>query len=250
VGAFYDVASRLFEVGFAALGLDLRVTGLEHIPTSGPAILAANHVGYLDFAFVMLAPPRPRRTVRYLARGDLFDRPLTGRALRALGQVPVEEHRDLSGTLAAARRLLEAGELVGLHPEATVNPTFLPIRGKSGAVRLAQATGAPIVPVGLWGTQRLLTKWRDPVWPGRGLPIDVRYGAPLHPEPGPAAPWTRTLMARITALVETSIRTEGAPAGAWWVPAAHGGAAPTLAEVEARLAAQVTERRQRVHRIS
>jgi 1-acyl-sn-glycerol-3-phosphate acyltransferase len=246
MGILYRSTSRLFEIGFRAVGVDVHVEGVEHLPLQGPAIVASNHVGYLDFAFVMLAPPRPRREVRFLARGDLFERPAVGRLLRALGQVPVDEHGDPEGTLRRARELLEAGELVGLHPEGTVNPTFLPLRGKSGAIRLAQQTGVPIVPASVWGTQRLLTKWRPPAWPERGIPIQVRYGAPYMPPPvgevtGAAA--TRELMGRITELVERSIATESAPPGSWWVPAERGGGAPRLADVEAGLQAQIEERR-------
>jgi len=244
----YRNVSRLFEVGFRAVGVDLQVEGLEHLPTEGPAILASNHVGYLDFAFVMLAPPRPRREVHFLARGDLFERRGVGPMLRALGQIPVDAHGDPAGALNRARAALDAGALVGLHPEGTVNPTFFPLRGKSGAVRLAQQTGVPIIPTSVWGTQRLLTKWRPPAWPERGIPIQVRYGAPYTPPPadrstGAAA--TRELMGRITALVERSIVTESAPAGSWWVPAQHGGSAPRLADVTDRLSEQADERRTR-----
>jgi 1-acyl-sn-glycerol-3-phosphate acyltransferase len=243
VGAFYGVVSRGFELGFRAARIDLRVDGLEHLPAGGSGIVAANHIGYLDFAFVMLGPPRPRREVRFLARGDLFERPLVGAALRSLGQIPVHEHRDPAAAMASAEQVLAAGGLVGLHPEATVNPTFLPIRAKSGAVRLAQRTGAPLIPCAVWGSQRLLTKWRPARWPDRGIPVRVRYGAPFTPPAGPAAVGNRELMARITTLVTELVAEEGAPAGSWWVPAELGGGAPRLADVTARLEGQVRERR-------
>jgi len=244
----YRVAASAFEAGFRVLGLRPQVIGAEHLPVTGPAIIASNHVGYLDFAFVMLAPPRPRREMRFLARGDLFERRFVGAALRGLGQIPVDEHGDPAATLRAAREALERGELVGLHPEGTVNPTFLPLRGKSGAVRLALATGAPIIPCAVWGSQRLLTKWRDPVWPGRHLPVQVRYDAPFRPDDRPASVLTRELTARITALVAACVRAEDAPAGSWWVPAEFGGGAPRMADIEARLNEQVEERRARADR--
>jgi 1-acyl-sn-glycerol-3-phosphate acyltransferase len=244
----YQAASRAFEVGFRVLGLRPQVHGLEHLPVTGPAIIASNHVGYLDFAFVMLGPPRPRREVRFLARGDLFERPLTGAALRTLRQIPVDAHGDPAATLRFARAALERGELVGLHPEGTVNPTFLPLRGRSGAIRLALQTGAPIIPTAVWGSQRLLTKWRDPSWPGRGIPVQVRYGAPYVPGEGQPAALTRDLIERITSLVETCVQNEAAPAGSWWVPAAWGGGAPRLADVAARLQAQEAERQERAQR--
>jgi 1-acyl-sn-glycerol-3-phosphate acyltransferase len=248
VGALYSVTSRLFELGFRVAGIDLAVEGAEHVPSEGPAIIASNHVGYVDFAFVMLGPPRPRREMAFLARADLFERRLVGSALHALGQIPVDAHGDPAAAMRAAVERLEQGGLVGLHPEGTINPAFLPVRGRSGAVRLAQLTGAPIVPAAVWGSQRLLTKWRPAAWPERGIPVRVAYGAPFHPasrQESSAAEATRDLIGRIGVLVDRLIAEEGAPAGAWWVPAARGGGAPRPEEVAARLEAQVRERRER-----
>jgi len=243
MGLLYSSVSRVFEASFRLTGIDLTVEGDEHLPPTGPAIVASNHIGYLDFAFVMLAPPRPRREMAFLARGDLFERRFTGRVLQALGQIPVDEHGDPQATLRAARAHLERGGILGLHPEGTVNPTFFPIRGKSGAIRLSQQTGAPIVPTSVWGSQRLLTKWRPASWPERGISVRVTYGEPYLPPSGPASGSTRELMGRITELVDRAISEEAAAPGAWWVPASHGGSAPRLAEVDARLDAQVEERR-------
>ncbi len=245
MGALYSAASRAFELGFRIAGIDLQVQGAEHIPSHGPVIVASNHVGYVDFAFVMLGPPRPRREMAFLARADLFERRLVGSALHALGQIPVDAHGDPTAALRAAVDRLEAGGVVGLHPEGTINPAFLPVRGRSGAVRLAQMTGAPIVPSAVWGSQRLLTKWRPAAWPERGIPVRVRYGEPFRPPAGPAAEPTSELMVRIAALVDHLIAEEDAPLGAWWVPAARGGGAPDPAEVAVRLEAQAKERRER-----
>ena len=245
VGAVYSSVARLFELGFRVTGVERRVDGLGHLPASGPAIIASNHVGYVDYAFVMLGPPRPRREVAFLARSDFFEQPLIGTALRALRQIPVDAHGDPAGALRAAVSHLEAGGIVGLHPEGTINPSFLPLKGRTGAVRLAQLTGAPIVPTAVWGSQRLLTKWRPPAWPERRIPVRVIYGEPYHPGEGRPAALTLDLMARIRALVKQAIRDEGAPPGSWWVPAAHGGSAPDPEEVAARLAEQARERRER-----
>jgi 1-acyl-sn-glycerol-3-phosphate acyltransferase len=248
MGALYSATSRLFELGFRIVGVDLRVEGAEHVPATGPAIVASNHVGYVDYAFVMLGPPRPRREMAFLARADLFEQRLVGTALRALGQIPVDAHGDPAAAMRAAVDLLGAGGIVGLHPEGTINPAFLPVRGRSGAVRLAQLTGAPIVPAAVWGSQRLLTKWRPAAWPERGIPVRVIYGAPYHPpaaEEAPVSEATRDLIARIRALVDRAIADEGAPPGSWWVPAERGGSAPRQEEVSARLEAQARERRER-----
>ena len=245
VGTFYSFAARLFELGFRVTGIERHVDGVEHLPVDGPAIVASNHVGYLDFCFVMLGPPRPRREMAFLAKAELFERRLVGTALHALGQIPVDAHRDPAAAMRSAVERLEAGGIVGLHPEGTINPAFLPMRGRSGAVRLARLTGAPIVPTAVWGSQRLLTKWRPAAWPERRIPVRVRYGAPYLPTEGTPSEATRDLMARIGTLVDELIAEEAAPSGAWWVPAARGGGAPGEEEVRARLEAQREERRAR-----
>jgi len=248
MGALYSATSRLFELGFRLAGVDLQVEGVEHLPAEGPPIVASNHVGYVDYAFVMLGPLRPRREMAFLARADLFEKRLVGAALHALGQIPVDAHGDPAAAMRSAVDRLAAGGIVGLHPEGTINPAFLPVRGRSGAVRLAQLTGAPIVPTAVWGSQRLLTKWRPATWPERGIPVRVLYGAPYHPrtpEGTSVSEATRDLMARIGELVDRAIAAEAAPAGSWWVPAARGGSAPRPEEVRARLEAQARERRER-----
>jgi 1-acyl-sn-glycerol-3-phosphate acyltransferase len=246
VTTVYSVGSRLFEVGFRLLGLHRRVVGLEHIPRSGPAIIASNHIGYLDFAFVMLAPPRPRREVRFLARAEFFERPVMGFLLRQLGQIPVDVHGDAPAAVTTAAEALARGELVGLHPEGTISPSFVPRRAKSGAIRLADATGAPIIPTAVWGSQRLLTKGRPPSLT-RGVAIEVHYGPPFVPTARTAAGRTQELMARIGELLAGAQRAypqrPGPPPDDWWLPAHLGGSAPTPEEAEARIQAQTAERR-------
>jgi 1-acyl-sn-glycerol-3-phosphate acyltransferase len=247
VSALYRFGSALFLGGFRALGVDLRVTGHEHIPTTGPAVLASNHIGYLDFAFVMLGPPAPRREVRFLARDDFFRNPVTGFLLRRLGQIPVDVHGDALQAAAAAQAVLEDGEVVGLHPEGTISPSFVPRRAKSGVVRLADSVEAPIVPVALWGSQRLLTKGR-PARPTRGATVVVRYGEAFRPSARTAMLRTQEVMERIGAeLVRAQAaypQRPGPPPDDWWQPAHLGGSAPTPEEAEAAIRAQNEARRQ------
>lgn len=246
MGALYAFGSGVVEYAIRAAGVDWRVDGLEHLPSAGPAVVASNHISYLDFAFVMLSAPRPRREMRFLARADLFDGRFLGWFLRGVGQVPVDRDRDPLGALRNARELLDRGELVGIHPEGTISPSFVPReRAATGAVRLAEAADVPIVPCAVWGSQRLLTKWRPARVPPRGLPVRVRYGAPWRPPDGDPAERTAALMRRITELL-TELQAEDAlEPGAWWVPAHLGGTAPTPEEAEARLAKQRAERRAR-----
>ena len=248
--AIYSFGSRLFELGFRALSIDLRSRGHENIPAHGPAILASNHIGYLDFCFVMLAPPRPRREVRFLARNEFFEKPVVGTLLRQLGQIPVDVHGDARASATAAQEVLERGELVGVHPEGTISPSFVPRRAKSGTIRLAEAAGVPIVPVALWGSQRLLTKWREPR-PQRGVVVSVTYGEPYEPEGRTAMARTTDLMARIANLLSEAQASypqrPGPPPDDWWVPKHLGGSALSPEEAEARIELQMADRRARRH---
>jgi 1-acyl-sn-glycerol-3-phosphate acyltransferase len=247
VGRLYSVGSRAFELAFRAWAVDLRVTGVEHLPNTGPAVIASNHISYLDFAFVMLAPPRPRREIRFLARKEFFDKPVIGALLRAWGQIPVDVHGDPLSAADAARVALEQGELVGLHPEGTISPSFTLLRAKSGAVRLAESAGAPIVPTAIWGSQRLLTKWRR-FRPPRHVTVMVAYGEPFVPDGRTAALRSRQLMDRIAALLaelQAAYPHRPDPGNDWWLPAELGGSAPTPEEAAARLARQAERRRER-----
>lgn len=244
--ALYRVGSRLFEAGFRALALDIRSQGHDNIPASGPVILASNHISYLDFAFVALAPPRPRREVRFLARNEFFEKRVVGTLLRKLGQIPVDVHGDARASATAAQQALDRGEVVGVHPEGTISPSFVPRRAKSGTIRLAEATGVPIIPVALWGSQRTLTKWRD-ARPQRGAVVLVRYGEPYEPTGRTAMARSADLMAHIDELlgqVQASYpQRPGPPPDDWWIPKHLGGSALSPEEADARIAEQMAQRR-------
>lgn len=245
MGKFYQLGSAAFLTAFRAFDVRVEVRGVENIPKAGGAILASNHISYLDFAFVMLASPAPRREVRFLARSEFFRVPLVGQALRALRQIPVDVHGDPLTAAAAARQALENGELIGMHPEGTISPSFVLRRGKSGAVRLADQANVPLIPVGLWGPQRLLTKGR-PFRPKRHVSVLVEYGEPFFPEGRTGAAKTAALMQRIDALVASAQQRypqQATPGNDWWLPAHLGGTAPTPEVAEQIIAAQAKKRR-------
>ena len=252
MGALYTVGSSMFWGGFRALGLDVRPIDHHNIPSSGPAVIASNHIGYLDFALVVLAPPKPRREVRFLARAEFFDKPVVGGLMHKLGQIPVDVHGDPMQAAEVARKELERGELIGMHPEGTISPSFVPRRAKSGAVRLADSAGAPIVPVAVWGSQRILTKGGS-FNATRGAVITVTFGPPVpyEPDEDPAEVSDR-LMTAIGELVDEAQRTyPQAPAGPddeWWLPAHLGGSAPTPEEAERRAREEAARRRERFER--
>lgn len=243
----YTFTAGLFRLGWRALALPVRSRGHHHIPEQGPVILASNHVGYLDFCFVALAPPSPRRQVRFVARHDIFDKRVVGWAMRTMRQIPVDVHGDPAPALREAEARLAEGEVVGMHPEGTISPSFVPRQGRTGTVRLSQRTGAPIVPVAIWGSQRLLTKGR-PVRPRRGLAVAVRYGEPFVPACEDPVEATRELMERITRLLaqaQAEYPQQPEPGDEWWLPHHLGGTAPTPEQAEERIRRQIEERRRR-----
>ncbi|MFP5224707.1 MAG: lysophospholipid acyltransferase family protein [Actinomycetota bacterium] len=218
---------------------DVTVTGAEHIPTEGPAILASNHIGYLDFVFSGYAARDRGRRVRFLAKKEIFDKRGVGWLMRQMGHIPVDRHGAAQDSMRAAEAELRRGEIIGMFPEATISPSFVPRAGKTGTVRIAQATGAPLLPVALWGTHRILTKWRPKNFQ-RKIPITVAVGPaiPLTADDDPEVK-TKELMAAICELLDEAQRAYPAePASAedaWWLPAHLGGSAPSFDEAEARL---------------
>jgi 1-acyl-sn-glycerol-3-phosphate acyltransferase len=146
-------------------GLQWTIEGGERIPERGAAIVASNHISYLDpFTVAWLADLRGRR-VRFLAKAELFDKPGLGAALRSVHQIPVKRGSDdAASSLVAAVDALRSGECVTVFPEGTISLDLEPMVGKSGTARLAQESGVPVTPVGLWGTHRMLFKGRKPRW--------------------------------------------------------------------------------------
>jgi 1-acyl-sn-glycerol-3-phosphate acyltransferase len=146
-------------------------------------------------------------------------------------------------------RYLRMGEVVGIFPEATISRSFELKEFKTGAARMAAAAGVPLVPVVLWGTQRLKTK-DHPQDFSRGKTIAISVGEPLHPTgDGPVAD-TAELKLRMAALLDETIRAYPAdeqPPGSWWLPAAYGGSAPTMVKA-AELEAQEKRERARARR--
>ena len=131
---------------------------LDHIPRSGPAIVVANHRSYFDVIAMSLVTVRVGRPGRFLGKREVFDAPVIGPAARWLGGIRVDRGTGSDEPLLAAARALRAGEVITLMPQGTIprGPAFFEpeLKGRWGAARLAAMTGAPVIPVGLWGTER------------------------------------------------------------------------------------------------
>jgi len=224
----YSTIIRLAKLGFRALGQRFDVTGVEHLPRTGGALLASNHIGYVDFVYGGLPAAMIDRRVRFMAKRELFDHKLTGPIMRACRHIQVDR-ADGERSLAVAQEFLDRGEIVGIFPEATISRAMEIKDLKTGAARIAAAADVPLLPLVLWGTQRLMTKDHDRDL-SRGTAITVSVGAPV-PLSGDAVADTAALRTAMSGLLDDAIRSypQHEP-GAWWLPASYGGSAPTLEE--------------------
>jgi 1-acyl-sn-glycerol-3-phosphate acyltransferase len=171
-----------------ALDLTVRSSGQENVPTGGPVVLASNHVSFPDFVFVQHGlVARPRRLVRFMCRHEIWDSPV-GWAMERMRHIPVDRQAPAAAYLKA-RRLLAEGEAVCVFPEGGISAAYVVRALMPGAVALARETGAPLVPVSVWGGQRIWPQRRtlDAPFPrpalARGRLVDVRFGAPMTVRP-------------------------------------------------------------------
>jgi 1-acyl-sn-glycerol-3-phosphate acyltransferase len=218
------------KAAFKALGLRFEMSGTEHIPRTGPALLAVNHVSYVDFIFGGLAAQPAKRLVRFMAKKEIFDHSIGGPLMRSLHHIEVDRGEGLA-SYQEGLRYLRMGEIVGIFPEATISRSFEIKELKTGAVRLAAEAGVPLIPVVLWGTQRMMTK-DHPKDFSRGKTISISVGEPLWPAGVDPVAETAELKAAMSALLDGAIHAypaEEQPPGSWWLPASYGGSAPTPA---------------------
>jgi 1-acyl-sn-glycerol-3-phosphate acyltransferase len=213
---------------FRVLDLKIDVDGAEHIPATGGAVLASNHVSYLDFIFCGLGAQPAKRLVRFMAKKSVFDHKVSGPLMRGMRHIPVD--RD-AGTAAFqdAEAALRDGEVVGVFPEATISESFTVKALKTGAARLAHAARVPLIPMVVWGPHRLWTKGRPKDLTKRHVPVIVKIGAPVETT-ADAEATTARLRARLSGLLDAVQRAypekPSGPADRWWMPAHLGGTAP------------------------
>jgi 1-acyl-sn-glycerol-3-phosphate acyltransferase len=211
-------------------------TGLDNLPDGGGAVLAMTHFGYLEFALVEWATWRHnRRRIRFLTTKRAFAKPLVGWLLRGMKHIPVDMEAG-AAAYAAAVAALKAGELVGVFPEAGVSSSFEVRDLKSGAARLAAEAGVPLIPVAVWGGQRLMTKNHPVAFRARfGVPIAFAFGSPITVSPADdprvVTARLRSDMMRLLERLQSDYPVDGA--GQWWQPRSLGGTAPTAEEAAA-----------------
>jgi 1-acyl-sn-glycerol-3-phosphate acyltransferase len=204
-------------------------TGMENIPATGGVIIVPNHVSHFDPLVVAHYIYEAGRWPRFLGKASLWRVPVLGPFLRKVKQIPVER-----GSVEAVKSLdalvaaLQDGGVVVIYPEGTTTrePDLWPMRGKTGAARLALITGAPVVPVANWGaekvfdprTSKLKIRLRTPVTVTAGKPIDLSRWDGAHPTRAVLEQMTETIMLDIQSLL-TGIRDGEPPAALYDRPA-------------------------------
>lgn len=223
---FWALASLILPLW--SLMVRYRFTRDSKLPQTGPFILAPNHYSEIDPIAMGAAVWHLGRLPRFMAKASLFKVPVLGWFLRASGQIPVERtgsSRSSSGNpMGAANQLIERESGVIVYPEGSLtrDPELWPMRGKSGAVRLALASGIPLIPVAHWGTQHLMPRYAKRIHPfprktihiavGEAIDLSEFEGRALDQKTVTAA--TELLMSEITALL-AGLREEVAPDERW-----------------------------------
>ena len=212
----------------------IRIEGAEKLPREGAFVVAPNHYSEFDPLIVAAAVWRLGRQPRFMAKESLFRVPVVGLALKLTGMVPVARSSSAASakqTLDTAEMLVERGSGLVVYPEGSLtrDPDMWPMRGKTGAVRLAMAGDIPLIPVVQWGTQAILPRYgKLSLWPLRkpvtvvfGDPIDLseyERDTPLHPHA--LADGTDALMDRLAEML-SEVRGIPAPLERW-NPSTHG----------------------------
>ncbi|MFM2072617.1 MAG: hypothetical protein RLZZ623_2880 [Actinomycetota bacterium] len=194
------------------------IDGTSNIPTSGPAIIVGNHRSYFDSAALALTIAKTDRTVRFLGKKEVFDAPIIGQLATAMGGIRVDRGTGSDEPLQAAAEALANGDIIALMPQGTIprgRAFFEPkLKGRWGAARLAALSGAPVIPVGLWGTEK--------VWPRSArVPnvlnvvdpplVRIRVGVPVELKYKDADVDTKKIMKAIMAMLPDESRVKRQP---------------------------------------
>jgi 1-acyl-sn-glycerol-3-phosphate acyltransferase len=179
-----DIGRATFGI-LAKAAFRLRVVGAGNVPSGGGALLAYNHISVIDAVFVALPIAERGRAVHFFALSDDFERPIVGWCLRKIDQIPIRRSFGDWSAIETSAGVLQRWMLAGIAPEGTVGDGVQLLPGQKGAARIALMAGAPVVPVGLWGTQHR--------WPKSGLTfspparptVAVVYGEAIHSEGDP-----------------------------------------------------------------
>src|SRR6201993_207828 len=245
---FFRLAEFVVPAVVAMNGTKLKFEGLENIPVRGGALIALNHTSYLDWMPASLAAHERKRRLRFMIKAEMADVKAVNFVIKHCQLIPVDRRMGHDAYAVAVQRLRE-GEIVGLHPEATISRSYELREFKTGAARLALEAQVPIIPMIVWGAHRIWPKDHPKKLLRNKIPITVAVGRPLPPQ-GTAEQLNAALRQAINKILYRVQEEYPHPEGAFWVPRRLGGSAPSqdvsqqlrIAELNERLKKQGSDR--------
>ncbi len=237
---FFRFAEIIVPPLIAANGTKLIFQGLENIPKRGGALLTLNHTSYLDWLPASYAAYKRRRRLRFMLKSEMQDVKAVNYVIKHARLIPVDRQAGHDAFTVAVQQLRQ-GELVGMHPEATISRSFELRPFKTGAARMALESHVPLIPLVVWGAHRIWPKDYPKNLVRNNVSITVAAGRPLAPS-GDAEQLNTLLRGEMERLLYRVQEEYPHPRGANWVPRRLGGSAPSPEDSKQLRAAELLER--------
>jgi 1-acyl-sn-glycerol-3-phosphate acyltransferase len=237
---FYRFGEWVVPAAVALNGTKISFQGLENIPERGGALLAQNHTSYLDWLPPLFAARERGRRMYFMIKSEMADVKAVNYVIKHARLIPVDRDNGHEAFDVAVQRLRE-GELIGMHPEATISRSYELRDFKTGAARMALQAQVPIVPLIVWGAQRIWPKDHPKKLFRNKVPVTVAAGRPLQPLGSPEELNAR-LRDAMNALLYRVQDEYPHPEGEYWVPRRLGGTAPNRDDSQKLRAAELRER--------
>lgn len=237
---FFRMMEMIVPPLVAANGTKMTFGGLDNIPDRGGAVIALNHTSYVDWLPASLAAYQRGRRLRFMIKAEMQEVRAVNYVIKQAKLIPVDRSAGGDAYAVAVQRL-RAGELIGLHPEATISRSYELRPFKSGAARMAVEAHVPIVPLIVWGAHRIWPKDHPKNLVRNNVPITVVAGPVLSPS-ADADQLNDRLRDEMNSLLYRVQEEYPHPEGEYWVPRRLGGSAPTPDESQRLRAIELTER--------